>query len=248
MRKIAPLFAKELTSYFYSPIAYVVLVVFLAFNGFIFFLIMSALNDPRMPREGSAMQLFFGGTIFFYLLLSIIASVITMRLIAEERKAGTIEMLMTAPITDWDLVLSKFFGAMAFYLFLWLPTLSYVALLRRYSAVDVGPLCSGYLGIVALGGMSISVGLLCSALTRNQIIAAISSFVIITVLWTVGIFKSFVAGTLTQGFFSYVNILDHFFDSFSKGIVDTRPLVYYLSRTVLCLFLKVKVVESRKWR
>jgi ABC-2 type transport system permease protein len=112
----------------------------------------------------------------------------------------------------------------------------------------MGPLCSGYLGVVALGGMGVSVGLLCSALTRNQIVAAISSFVIVTMLWTVGIFKTFVAGTTAQGFFSYVSILDHFFDSFSKGIVDTRPLVYYLSSTVLCLFLTVKVVESRKWR
>jgi len=248
MVKIAPLFVKELKSYFYSPIAYVMLVAFLVFNGFIFFLIMSALNDPRMPREGSAMQLFFGGTIFFYLLLSIVAAVITMRLIAEERKSGTIEVLMTAPITDWDLVLSKFFGAMAFYLFLWLPTLSYVAVLRRYSEIDLGPLCSGYLGIVLLGGMYISVGLLCSALTRNQIIAAISSFVIITVLWSLGIFRSFTTGTLAHGFFSYINILDHFFESFSKGIIDTRVLVYYMSSTVLCLFLTVKIVESHKWR
>ncbi len=248
MRKIAPLFAKEIRSYFYSPIAYVVLVVFLAFNGFIFFLIMSALNDPRMPREGSAMQLFFGGTIFFYLLLTVAASVITMRLIAEERKSGTIEVLMTAPITDWDLVLSKYLGAMAFYLFLWLPTISYVIVLRRYSEIDMGPVCSGYLGIVLFGGMSLAVGLLCSAVTRNQIVAAISSFVIITVLWTLGIFKSFAAGTLAQGFFSYVNILDQFFEGFSKGIVDTRVLVYYVSSIVLCLFLTVKLVESRKWR
>jgi ABC-2 type transport system permease protein len=248
MVKIGPLFVKELKSYFYSPIAYVMLVVFLAFNGFVFFLIMSAINDPRMPREGSAMHLFFGGTIFFYLLLSIVAAVITMRLIAEERKSGTIEVLMTAPITDWDLVLSKFFGALAFYLFLWLPTLSYIVLLRHYSEIDMGPLCSGYLGIVLLGGMFISVGLLCSALTRNQIIAAISSFVIITVLWTLGVFRTFAAGTFAQGFFSYVNILDHFFESFSKGIVDTRALVYYVSTTALCLFLTVKVVESHKWR
>ncbi|MCX6339169.1 MAG: ABC transporter permease [Candidatus Aureabacteria bacterium] len=248
MRKIAPLFVKELKSYFYSPIAFVVLVVFLAFNGLVFFLIMSALNDPRMPREGSAMQLFFGGTIFFYVLLSIVAAVITMRLIAEERKSGTIEVLMTAPITDWDLVLSKFFGAMAFYLFLWLPTLSYVAVLRRYSGIDAGPLCSGYLGVALLGGMCISVGLLCSAVTRNQIIAAISSFVIITALWTLGIFRTFITGTSAQGFFSYINILDHFFESFSKGIIDTRALVYYVSSTVLCLFLTVKIVESHKWR
>lgn len=247
MRKIPVLFSKELKSYFYSPIAYVVLVVFLAFNGYIFSLLMSALNDPRVTVEGSAMQLFFGGTIFFYLVLSIVASVTTMRLIAEERKSGTIEVLMTAPITDVDLVLSKFLGAMAFYVILWLPTLLYLVMLRRYSEVDYGPIAAGYLGTMLLGGMFIAIGLLFSSMTKNQIIAAIASFVVITVLWTVGVFRSFVQGGLAQGLFSYLNIFDHF-DHFNKGIIDTRPIVYYISGTILCLFLTVKIVESHKWR
>jgi ABC-2 type transport system permease protein len=194
------------------------------------------------------MQFFFGGTIFFYIVLSIVTSVITMRLIAEERKAGTIEVLMTSPITDWDLVLSKYLGAMAFYLFLWLPTLLYVAILRWHSELDFGPVWTGYLGTILFGGMCIAIGLLCSALTRNQIIAAISTFVIVSIIWILGVFKSFVSGTVAQGVFSYLSILDHFYEGFSKGIVDTRPIVYYLSSTVLCLFLTVKVVESQKWR
>jgi ABC-2 type transport system permease protein len=247
MVKIAPLFMKELKSYFYSPIAYVVLVVFLAFNSFIFSLLMIVLNDPRMTIEGSAMQLYFGRTIFLYLVLSIVPAVITMRLIAEERKSGTIEVLMTAPITDWDLVLSKFLGAWAFFIFLWLPTLFYVGVLRWYSPIDYGPICSGYLGTALLGAMFIAVGLLCSALTRNQIIAAIVSYVLITTLWIVGIFENLVSGALAKGIFSYLSVFQHF-DGFSKGIVDTRPLVYYLSVTVLCLFLTVRVVESQKWR
>jgi len=248
MVKIPVLFMKELKSYFYSPIAYVVLVVFLGFNGYIFALLVSALNDPRMTVEGSAMQLFFGGTIFFYLVLSIAASVITMRLIAEERKSGTMEVIMTAPITDVDLVLSKFLGALAFYLFLWMPTLLYVVVLRRYSSgVDFGPIAAGYLGTTLLGAMFLSVGLFFSSLTKNQIVAAIGSFVVVTVLWTLGVFKSFVSGTLAQGIISYLNIFEHF-DSFNKGIIDTRPLVYYISATALCLFLTVKVVESHKWR
>ncbi|MDD5557935.1 MAG: ABC transporter permease [bacterium] len=248
MTKIPPLLAKEIRSYFYSPIAYVVLVAFLLFNGFVFFILMTALNDPRMLREGSAMQFFFGGTIFFYIVLSIVVSVITMRLIAEERKSGTIEVLMTSPITDGDLVVSKFLGALAFYVFLWLPTLAYVALLGRYAEIDLGPVWAGYLGTVLFGAMCIALGLLCSALTRNQIIAAISSFVLITVIWSVGIFRTFVSGPLAQGVFGYVSILDHFYEGFGRGIVDTRPVVYYASATVLFLFLTVKVVESRKWR
>jgi ABC-2 type transport system permease protein len=247
MGKIAPLFMKELKSYFYSPIAYVVLVVFLAFNSFVFSLLMIVLNDPRMTIEGSAMQLYFGRTIFLYLVLSIVPAVITMRLIAEERKSGTIEVLMTAPVTDWDLVLSKFLGAWAFFLFLWAPTLLYVAVLRWYSPLDYGPICSGYLGTALVGAMFIAVGLLCSSLTRNQIIAAIVSYVVITTIWIVGIFENLVSGELAKGIFAYLSVFNHF-DGFSKGIVDTRPLVYYTTSTILCLFLTVRIVESQKWR
>jgi ABC-2 type transport system permease protein len=247
MLKIPTLFAKELKSYFYSPIAYVVLFVFLLINGYTFWILMIALNDPRITISGSAMQFFFGRTFFFYIIISIVVSAITMRLIAEERKSGTLEVLMTAPITDWDLVLSKFFGALVFFIFLWLPTLLYVAILRRYSEIDLGPVLTGYMGTILLGGMFISVGLLCSAATKNQIIAAISSFAIITILWTMGLFETFVSGALARGIISYLSIFWQF-DSFSKGIIDTRPIVYYLSVTVLCLYLATKVVESRKWR
>jgi ABC-2 type transport system permease protein len=247
MVKIPALFAKELKSYFYSPIAYVVLFVFLIINGYTFWILMIALNDPRIAIEGSAMQFFFGRTFFFYIILSIVAAVITMRLIAEERKSGTIEVLMTAPITDHDLVLSKFFGSLAFYVFLWVPTLLYIAILCWYSEIDFGPVYSGYLGTVLLGAMFISIGLLCSSFTKNQIVAAISSFVIITILWTVGLFEAFVSGPVAKGIISYLSIFGHF-DSFSKGIIDSRPVIYYLSATILCLYLTAKVVESRKWR
>jgi len=247
MVKIAPLFAKELKAYFYSPIAYVVLVVFLAFNSFIFSVLMIVLNDPRMTIDGSAMQLYFGRTIFLYLVLSIVPAVITMRLIAEERRAGTLEVLMTAPVTDWELVLSKFLGAWAFFAFLWLPTLLYVAVLRWYSPLDLGPVASGYLGTLLIGAMFIAIGLLCSALTRNQIIAAVVSYLLVTVIWIVGVFESLVSGPLAKGIFSYLRVFQHF-DGFSKGIVDSRPLVYYLSSAALCLFLTVRVVESQKWR
>ena len=247
MRKVPTLFAKELKAYFYSPLAYVVLVVFLLFNAYAFSILLIALNDPRITIEGSVMQFFFGRTFFFYLMLTVVASVLTMRLIAEERRSGTIEVLMTAPVTDWDIVLAKFFGALAFYVFLWVPTLLYIAILRLYSPIDYGPVLSGYAGTLLCGTMFLSVGLLCSSSTKSQIIAAISSFVLLTIIWTVGLFETFASGSLAQGILGYINIFDHF-DQFSKGIVDTRPVVYYLSTTALCLFLTAKVVESRKWR
>jgi ABC-2 type transport system permease protein len=170
-----------------------------------------------------------------------------MRLLAEERKSGTIEVLMTAPVTDWDIVLSKFFGSLAFYVFLWIPTLIYILILRWYSEIDLGPVFTGYLGTILLGAMFIAIGLFCSSFTRNQVVAAIASFVIITIIWTLGIFRIFVSGTFAQGLIDYLSVFEHFRE-FSKGIIDTRPLVYYLSSTVLFLFFSARVVESSKWR
>lgn len=247
MSGMMALFLKELRSYFYSMLGYVVLVVSLLFNAYSFSILLIVLNDPRITVEGSAMQFFFGRTFFFYIVLSIIAAVVTMRLIAEERKTGTIEVLMTAPVTDWQIVLSKFFGALAFYVFLWIPTLFYIVLLKWHAQIDLGPVWAGYLGTFLLGAMFMAIGLLCSSMTKNQIVASVTSFVIITVVWTIGLFEMFVSGSLAQGIIGHVNIFEHF-EGFSRGIVDTRPLIYYLSATALCLFLTVKVVEARKWR
>ncbi|MDP8248277.1 MAG: ABC transporter permease [Candidatus Tritonobacter lacicola] len=247
MRNVLTMFGRELRSYFYSPIAYIVLTVFTLINGYTFWLIVAALNNPRFPVEGSPMQFFFGGTIFFYLTLSLIASVVTMRLLAEEKKSGTIEVLMTAPVRDTEVIAAKYLSALAFYAILWLPTLAYVAILKTQSSPDLGPVASGYLGSLLLGAMFLSIGAFASTLTKNQIVSAVFTFIVLTMIWTVGFLDGIFEDPAWKALISYVNVFRHF-DNFGKGIVDTRALVYYLSTALFFLFLAVKVIDSRKWR
>lgn len=247
MRRVLAMFGRELRSYFYSPIAYIILTVFTLINGYTFWLIVAALSNPRFGGEGTVMQFFFGGTIFFYIVLSIMASVITMRLIAEEKRSGTIEVLMTAPVSDTEVIGAKFLSALVFYSILWVPTLAYVGILKAFSTPDPGPIASGYLGSILLGAMFLSIGTFSSTLTKNQIVSAVLTFIILTLIWTAGFLGGIFDATGWAEIISYVNVFRHF-ESFGRGIVDTRALTYYLSTTLLFLFLAVKVLESRKWR
>ena len=246
MRKTLALVRRELVAYFSSPLAYVVLTAFLFFNGYVFWLIISYLNDPR-TQAMAPLKLMFGGTIFFWLLLLFLIPVITMRLLAEERRSGTIEVLLTSPVSEAQVVLAKFFAAFVFYLFLWLPTLVYVLILASYSKIDAGPVLAGYLGIALLGILFSSVGLLTSALTRNQIVAAIFAFAIVAVLFSLGLVEQLVTNATLKSALGYMNLWDHM-DDFARGLVDTRHVVYQLSLAGMFLFLATKALEAKKWR
>lgn len=246
MRKTLALIHRELVAYFSSPLAYVVLTAFLFFNGYVFWLIMAYLNDPR-TQAMTPLKLFFGGTIFFWLFLLFVVPVITMRLIAEERRVGTLEVLLTAPVTEGQVVMGKFLAAFLFYLFLWLPTVVYVVILKQYAAIDLYKVASGYLGIALLGILFAAVGLFTSAFTRNQIVAAIFAFAVLVVLFSVGLMEQLATSPAVKGALGYMNLWDHM-DDFARGLVDTRRIVYQLSLAGLFLFLAVKVVEARKWR
>ena len=246
IRNIATIIRREFVAYFLSPIAYVMLVVALGFNGFVFTLIVDFLSRPDSPRI-PALQMLFGGTVFFWLTVIFFVPVITMRLIAEERRSGTIETLMTSPVTDAQVILGKFFAAWAFYLCLWAPTLAYVYLLSRYGSMDPGPIVGGYLGVALVGGMFIAIGLLSSTFTRNQIVAAILAFLFCALLFGLGILDYLTMEAGGQGLLNYLNLWSHM-EELSKGIVDTRRLVYYGSTTVFCLFLAVWSLEARRWR
>ena len=150
MRGFLATFGRELRAYFFSPLAYVVLTFFLLVNGYVFWLIVSYLNDPR--AQAGALPL-FGQTIFFWLVLLFVAPVLTMRLLSEERRSGTIEMLMTAPVTETQVVLGKYAAALGYYAFLWLPTLVYVWVVAHFGSVDPGPVLSGYLGVLGIGAL-----------------------------------------------------------------------------------------------
>lgn len=246
MGKTVALLKRELMAYFSSPLAYVILTAFLFINGYVFALIVGYLNDPRTPPM-AAFKLLFGGTIFFWLMLLFVLPVITMRLIAEERRSGTLEVLLTSPVSETQVVISKFLAALAFYLFLWLPTVIYVLLLARYSKVEVGPVVAGYLGIALLGVLFLAIGTLTSALVKNQIVAAVFAFALLLVVFSLGLVENLVPGGVLKEALGYMNLWEHM-DDFSKGIVDTRHIVYPISGAGFFLFLATRALEASKGR
>lgn len=246
MRAVWATFTRELRAYFFSPLAYVVLFFFLVINGFLFAMIMSFLNDPRSPG-GPPLGAFFGGTIFFWLILLFVCPVLTMRLVSEELRSGSIEVLMTAPVTEGQVVAGKYLAALTFYLFLWLPTLAYGLIVAYYESVDWGPVASGYLGVLGIGALFLAVGVFASALTRSQLVAAIITFALLVFLFSFGLLENLVPNETAKQAFGYLNVWNHM-DDFAKGIVDTRHLVYYLSATLFFLFLTARALEDRKWR
>jgi ABC-2 type transport system permease protein len=171
---------------------------------------------------------------------------ITMRTYSEEKRSGTIELLLTSPLTDVQIIVGKFLGALGLYVAMLLVTVVYIAILFVYGNPEWRPLVASYLGLLLMGGAFLSIGLLISSTTNNQIVAGIISFVVFLMLWIVGWFAESsgpVIGTITK----YLSITEHF-DDFSKGIIDTKHVIYYLSLITFGLFLTAKSVDSERWR
>ena len=248
MNGLLTLWRKELTGYFLSPVAYVVTIFFLVVMGAIFSLLVSVLADG--PTGVTIMNLLFGSP-FFWMTMLVVVPVLTMRLLAEEKRNRTMETLMTAPVSDVAVVLAKYAGVLSVYALMWLPTAAYLLILRQFSSdiapIDFGPLAGGYLGALLVGMFYLAVGLFCSALTSNQIVSAIMSFAAMIGLFMLGLLGFVTHSELLQTIGSSVSSYQHMLD-FSRGAVDTRPVVFYLSGTVLMLFATVKVVESRNWK
>lgn len=250
MRKFYTLLLREVRSYFYSPVAYIVLIFFLLVSGVDFYFQVSFMN--QRPMQYSVQEAFFN-SVFFWFAFVLIFPLITMRLFAEEFKLGTIEPLMTAPVRDWQVVLAKFFGALFFYLVLWIPTLLYFWIFQRITGQPAGNSAGAYWGsylmILLLGMFYISVGCFASVLTKNQIIAAIISFCAITLLFFLGLVQFILleVSSMTRELLGYFSALEHM-GTFSRGIIDTRPIVLYVSMTIVMLALTYQVFQSRKWR
>ena len=250
MRRFLILLRRELASFYYSPIAYAVLFFFLILNGLSFWFAVALLS--RGPSELTVVQGFFN-SFFFWIAYLLVFPVITMRLFAEEFKLGTIETLMTAPVRDWEVVGSKFAAAVTFYISLWLPSLLYFLIfgwLGNREAVGFGAqLWAPYLLLLLMGMFNISLGCFGSALTSNQIIAAM-----ITLMLTISLFFltliNYVINSpspLIKEISAYVAQLDHM-DTFSKGIIDSRALVFYPSATVFVLALTYYIFQYRRWK
>lgn len=246
MNGMLAIFERELRAYFFSAMAWVILAFVLLVNGYVFALILSFLNNPQSPGSATPMRLFFGDTFFFWMVLIFIVPVLTMRLLSEERKSGTIESLMTAPVSETQVVVGKFFAALVFFLFLWMPSLVYVLLVAQHSSVDWGPIASGYLGILGIGSVFIAAGLWGSSLAKNQIVAAVITFAMLMFFFAIYFIDGLVTHQTIKDILGYVNLLQHM-EEFGKGIVDSRRLVYYLSTSALFLFFSSRTLAAKKW-
>ena len=250
MRKFYTLLSREVRSYFYSPIAYIVLVFFLLISGVDFYFQVSFMNQRAVSY--SVQEAFFN-SVFFWFAFVLIFPLITMRLFAEEFKLGTIEPLMTAPVRDWHVVLAKFFGALVFYLILWIPTLLYFWIFQKITgqpaATSAGAYWGSYLMLLLIGMFYLSIGCLASVLTKNQIIAAIISFCAITLLIFLGLVQFILldVSAAARDLLGYFSALEHM-GTFSRGVIDTRPIVLYLSMTIVMLTVTHQAFQSRKWR
>ena len=236
---------REVESYFLSPLMYFVLTVFLVLNGFSFYV---SVGDMQ-GNVDAAVRSFLGLSPFFWLNILFIPPILTMRVVAEERRSGTLEGLMTAPVSDLTVILAKYVGALSFFVAMWVPSLLYLLMLKSYGALpDTGVLITSYLGIVLLGGLLIAVGVLASAVSPNQVIAAILGIVFNLIFWYGAPLLSvqMPPGGLRASL-EHVSVLFHFQNSFGKGVVDTGIVAVYVVGVSVCLFLAVRAIESRRW-
>jgi ABC-2 type transport system permease protein len=235
MRNMVYVAHRELQAYFASPIAYVVIAAFLAITGFFFTLIVILTQEASMAGV-------FGNVA---VVLLFVCPALTMRLLAEEQRSGTIELLLTLPVRDWQVVLGKFLASLAVYALMLALSLYNVVLLMKIGNPDPGPIASGYLGMLLLGGSFLSIGLFSSALSRNQAVAALVGFGAMLILWLIDIASS-LFGPPVSDFVVYISLSGHYFD-FLRGVIDTKDVVFYLSVMAASLFLSVQVLQLRRW-
>ena len=259
MKNILAIVERELRAYFASPVAYVVLTIFVLLSGVFFQTIlrqvvqMATVNALQSQQFGAASQPIdvpglisqsFLGTLSVVLLFML--PMITMGLFSEEKKRGTIELLLTAPITDFQVVMGKYLAAVSFYAIMlattWVPT----SVLFLYGDPAWGPILSGYLGLLLYGVALLAVGLFISTLTENQIVAGVLSFGTILMLWMVDVVAQSATAT-TRAVLGYLSILGHL-DEFIRGVVTTSHVIFYLSLMTLGLFLTYRSVDSMRWR
>src|ERR1022692_821679 len=232
MRPTLSLIRREFSAYFYSPIAYVVLAVFLAVTGHLFYLTLEQLTETG-PRGISFPMEIMVGNVAFWLVFLFIPPLLTMRLFAEERSAGTLEMLLTAPVRDWQVVFAKYIACFGFYVLMWLPTLLYLPILTdwvwwtRTCNIDPWPIATTYLGLALAGAMFLSIGLFISSLVNSQMIAAIASL-FIGLLFIAGYWLPEMDGNeLKYQIVFFFSVPLHFDRHFTRGFIDTRHLGLY---------------------
>jgi len=252
---------KELKHYFFSPIAYVVMMIFLTLSGYFFYAgmvrfseqygyfknMMRFYQNPEMLARFNLNEMVIAPALFNMIFVFLfLLPLMMMRTFAEEKRQKTDELLMTSPITVNELIAGKFIGALVFSLVLVLPTLAYQALLFKYASPEWGPVVTGYLGVVLFVAAGVAIGLFASSLTENQIIAAVVCFVILLFMFIIN-FIGEREGNFFFKILQYLSVADHI-RNLLRGLIDTRDLVYFLSIVALFLFLTKRSIESIRWR
>jgi ABC-2 type transport system permease protein len=237
MRTVQAVAWKEIQVYFGNPMAYIVGLIFLAVTGFFFVL------DLGNPFPEASLSNFYQGATIILILL---APALTMRLLAEEQKLGTIELLLTSPVRDWEIIIGKYLASLVFLLSMVMLTVYYPLLLFVFADPDPGPIYSGYLGLVLYGSAALSIGILTSTLTSNQIVAFVVAAGVLLLLFFADTGASAVGGFWAT-LVNEIGLRSHFTD-FDRGVIDTKHVFYYLSVTAFFLFLSIRALESRRWR
>lgn len=258
MRNFYLIAKKELQSYFSSPVAYVIITIFLVITGYFFYnlfatfstLSFQASTNPAIAKQSNLLNItetvirpLFGNISMIMLLMM---PLLTMRLFSEEKKSGTIELLMTYPITDTELVFGKFFACITVFSLMLLSTLTYPAMVMFFGQPETGPIITGYIGLFLMGSAFISIGIFASSITENQIISATLSFGVLFLFWMMGYSISFMSPTFGR-IISSISFIGHI-EGFAKGLIDTTDIIYYLIFSALFLFLTLRVLESKRWR
>ena len=253
MSNILALAQKELRAYFVSPIAYVLLVFFALLFGWFYIAGLRVMIQLSMGQfEMGGLQVInvnefmirplLGNTAVVLLFL---LPMLTMRSYAEEKRSGTIELLLTSPLSDFQIIIGKFVGALALYGLMLALTFIHISILFWYGEPEWGPIISGYLGLFLMGSAFISIGLAISSMTKNQIVAGVSTFAVLLLFWNINWIGD-TSGSTTQTVLAYLSILEHF-DDFSKGVIDTTHVTYYASFIGLGLFLTAKSMDAERW-
>lgn len=241
-----PVLKRELFALFVTPLAWLVTTAFLLLQGMHFYLIVAHFaSQPELSADAGPVQTFFGQTVLLYLPLLFVCPVLTMRLFAEERRSGTIEPLLTAPVGTAGVVLGKYVAVLITYAAMWAPTILYLVLIEGYGAVDWQVVAAGYVAVISVGAGCLAIGTLTSALSKSQLAAAILSAVAILGLFMFGIGQFVFQEGLARDVSGYVSVWAQMND-FSRGIVDSRRLVFDATLVALPLFITIRAVDA--WR
>jgi ABC-2 type transport system permease protein len=254
VRNVLAIANKEFRSYFASPIAYILIGLFSLLFGWFFYVFLMAFvqQSEQMMQFGggggaNVNQMMIRGLFQnTAVIILFVMPMITMRTYSEEKRSGTIELLLTSPVTDLEIIIGKFLGALALYAAMLFVTMIYIAILFRIGNPEWRPIIAGYVGLLLMGGCFLSTGLFISSLTKNQIVAGFLTFATFLMLWVIN-WMGESSGPTTRDVLNYLSITEHF-DDFSRGIIDTKHVVYYLSFITFGLFLTAKSVDSERWR